>query len=114
MTFSDFREQSSPLFHALSIIKLVDLIIFYVAMFIYDFYTAKLPNALKDLFKKISNRHAHNTRLASRQSYSLPSVRTNYGKFNLRFIGAKIWNTISDDKKECQNILSRKQLSPTF
>ena len=29
----------------------------------------------------------------------LPSVRTNYGKFNLRFIGAKIWNTISDDKK---------------
>ena len=32
-------------------------------------------------------------------SFSLPSVGTNYGKFNLRFIGAKIWNTISDDKK---------------
>ena len=65
----------------------------------YDFHTAKLPNAFEDLLKKISNRHAYNTRLASGQSYSLPSVRTNYGKFNLRFIGAKIWNTISDDKK---------------
>ena len=50
--FSDFHEHSSPLFHALSIIKLVDLIFFYVAMFMYDFYTAKLPNAFKDLFKK--------------------------------------------------------------
>ena len=52
ITFSDFREHSSSLFHALSIIKLVDLIFFYVAMFMYDFYTAKLPNAFKDLFKK--------------------------------------------------------------
>ena len=99
ITFSDFRKHSSPLFDALSIIKLIDLIFFYVAMFMYDFYTAKFPNAFEDLFKKISNRHAYNTSLASRQSYSLPSVRTNYGKFNLRFIGAKIWNTISDDKK---------------
>ena len=51
------------------------------------------PNAFKDLFKKVSNRHAYNTRLIVRQTYSLPSVITNYGKFNLRFIGAKIWNT---------------------
>ena len=99
ITFSDFREHSSFLFHALSIIKLVDLIFFYVAMFMYHFYTAKLPNAFKDLFKNVSNRHAYNTRLAARQTYSLPSVRTSYGKFNLSFIGAKIWNTISDDKK---------------
>ena len=49
ITFSDFREHSSPLFHALSIIKLIDLIFFYVAMFMYDFYTAKLPSAFKDL-----------------------------------------------------------------
>ena len=99
ISFSDFREHSSPPFHALSIIKFIDLIFFYVVMFMYDFYTAKLPCAFKNLFKKISNRHACNTRLASKQSYSLPSVRSNYGKFNLRFIGAKIWNTISDDKK---------------
>ena len=49
--------------------------------------------------KKVSNIHAYSTRLAARQTCSLPSVRTNYGKLDLRFIGAKIWNTISDDKK---------------
>ena len=38
--------------------------------------------------------------------------QTNYGKFNLRFIGAKIWNTISDDKKRIPKH-SRKQLSPS-
>ena len=82
-------------------------------MFMYDFYTAKLPNAFKDLLKKVSNIHAYNARLAARQTYYLPSVRTKYYKLNLRFIGAKIWNTVSADKNECQNIISRKQLSPT-
>ena len=52
ITFSDFREHSGHLFHALRIIKLFNLTFFYVAMFMYDFYTAKLPNAFNDLFKK--------------------------------------------------------------
>ena len=49
--------------------------------------------------------HTYNTRLAARQTYSLPSARTNYGKFSLRFIGAKIWNTIPDDKKNVKTFL---------
>ena len=56
-----------------------------------------MPNAFRDLFSNVNNIHSYNTRLAARQPYYLPSVKTNYGKLNLRFIGAKIRNTISDD-----------------
>ena len=32
-------------------------------------------------------------------TYVIPKVRTNYGTFNIRFQGAKVWNDISDDLK---------------
>ena len=31
--------------------------------------------------------------------YTLPKVRTNYGKFNIRFKGPKVWNSISENYK---------------
>ena len=40
-----------------------------------------------------------NTRLSSKMTYVIPQVRTNYGTFNIRFQGAKVWNDISDDIK---------------
>ena len=32
-------------------------------------------------------------------TYIVPQVRTNYGTFNIRFQGAKVWNDIIDDIK---------------
>ena len=32
-------------------------------------------------------------------TYAIPKVRTNYGIFNIRFQGSKVWNAISDDIK---------------
>ena len=80
-------------------------------MFMYNFYTAKLPNAsdFKDSFKKVSNIRTYNARLAAIHKHipfcDLSSVGTNYeqyGKLNLRFVGAKIWNTISGATKKNQ------------
>ena len=31
--------------------------------------------------------------------YTLPKVRTNYGIFNIRFKGPKVWNSISENLK---------------
>jgi len=30
----------------------------------------------------------------------LPKVRTNFGKFNIKYSGAKIWNTIDESIKD--------------
>ena len=38
--------------------------------------------------------HQYATRLAFKKSYYLQKARTNYGKFNICFSGAKLWNAI--------------------
>ena len=43
-------------------------------------------------------------------TYALPITRTNYGIFNIRYQGAKIWNAISDNIK----LLSPKQFKEKF
>ena len=43
--------------------------------------------------------YQYNTRLANKETYYLPKIRTTYGKFNIRFLGVKIWNDIQDDYK---------------
>lgn len=50
-------------------------------------------------FNPVRNVHSYNTRLSSRMTYAISKARTNYGIFNIRFQGAKVWNDISDDIK---------------
>ena len=38
-------------------------------------------------------------RSAANQSYYLPRARTNYGIFNIRFQGPKVWNSLGKDIK---------------
>ena len=91
MTFTNFHEQSSPIFRKLNIIKLDDLISYHIAVFMYRFNNSLLPSAFDAFFSN------YNTRSAAKQSYYPPKGRTNYGKFNIRFQGPKIWNS-TDDK----------------
>ena len=50
-------------------------------------------------FIQVNKKHNYNTRSVSSLFYTLPKVRTNYGIFNLRFKGPKVWNSISDKLK---------------
>ena len=50
-------------------------------------------------FSSISSKHNYNTRLASKSTYYVDHVRTNYGKFNLHFSGPSIWNNLDKDLK---------------
>ena len=50
------------------------------------------------------------TRLASRSSYTLPPIRTNNGKFSIKFQGAKIWKSLSDETKSLHRLAFKKTL----
>ena len=54
------------------------------------------------------SKHQYNTRLASKSTYSLPPVRTNYGKFRITYIGPQIWNGI-DESFKTLSLLTFKQ-----
>ena len=99
ITFSGFRAHTSPLYKQLGILKLTDLVIFHNALFMHDFHSKKLPSAFNDFFTMVRDRHDYNTRFAAKQSFCIPNVRTNYGKFSLRFQGPMAWNEIDTSIK---------------
>ena len=65
-------------------------------------------------FIKVNEKHSYNTRLASKMSFSLPQVRTNYGKFNIRFTGVKVWNYIDDKLKTLKKSAFKKKLKDSL
>ena len=100
MTFSSYYEHTNLLFIKLEILKIHDLVIYHNALFMYDFHSDNLPDTFNTFFLPVNHTHNYNTRLASRSSYSLSRIRTNYGKFNIRYSGAKLWNDIDDETKK--------------
>ena len=63
---------------------------------------------------EVTNIHKYNTRLAAKQSYYLPFVRTNYGKFNIRFEGPSIWNCIDKDTKLSSKTMFKKKIQARY
>ena len=77
-------------------------------MFIYDFHSNTLPSVFHDFFIPISNIYTYKTRLASKRSFYIAKIRTNYGKFNIRYAGAIIWNKINDELKKSKRSAFKK------
>ena len=113
-TFSKFDAHSSPIFKYLNIIKLPDLYVLYTTIFMHKFHYQKLPSAFNHYFTAVNETHAYNTRLASKQSYSLPKTRTNFGIFNIRYQGPKIWNSLDETDKKLLDFQLRKKLKIHF
>ena len=99
ITFSKFDDHSSPLFKQNSILKLIDLATFHVSLFMFKFHNKLLPAVFDNCFISASKEHNYNTRLFSQLTYSLPRVRTNYGKLIYNSLGIKVWNSLSSDLK---------------
>ena len=99
ITFSKRDAHSSPLFSQLGLIKLMDLVSIHTALFMFQYHHNLLPKAFDNFFLSISSKHNYNTRLASKSTYYINRVRTNYGKFNLHFSGPSIWNNLDEELK---------------
>ena len=51
------------------------------------------------IFKSVSCVHEYNTRFSVNQTFFTLKARTNYGIFNIRSQGTKIWNSIAESTK---------------
>ena len=99
-------------------LKVSDLLYLYCALFMYGYYSNRWPLIFNDFLKSIKKVHQYQTRLASKISYHLPKARTNYGKFNIRFFGAKVWNSIEESleskSRTCFKILLKESLISNY
>jgi hypothetical protein len=55
-----------------------------------------------------------NTRSLATQSYYLPKIRTNYGRFNVRFQGPIVWNAIDFHVKSLSFKKFKKYIKQDF
>ena len=75
------------------------MIHFQNAMFMFDFHFGNLPSIFDGFFKNVTEFHQYKTRLAAKKALYIPKIRTNYGKFNIRYSGTKTWNSIDNNLK---------------
>lgn len=99
ITFSRFDDHSSPLFKKLKILKLQDIVKLYTLTFMFKFHNQLLPSIFTSFFIPNNVIHNYETRLATNKSYYIQRARTNYGIFNIRFQGPKLWNSIEENLK---------------
>ena len=47
-------------------------------------------------YVSVSSVHLYNSRLASKSTYYINTIKSNYGKFNIRFAAEKVWNHLDE------------------
>ena len=100
ITFSKYNNHTNLIFINLNIVKLHDLVYLNTALFMCDFYHGNLCESFISFFLEVSKKHSYSTRLAFTSSYSIPKIKTIYGKFNIRLVGTRTWNLISEQTKK--------------
>ena len=110
ITFSSYLDHTNPIFVRLKYLNFMTLYIFIMQFLCMNITLVICQVYLILFFTKVKERHSYNTRLASKSSLSLSRVRTNYGKFNIRFSGAKVWNSIDEQIKKLSKARFKKEL----
>ena len=114
ITFSDIDAHTSSLFFELKLLKLQDHFKLQTLYFMHQFFIGKLPKIFDSFFIKTSDKHNVNTRFATRTTFYVPKIRTNYGKFNIRYNGPILWNETDERFKILTPHSFKKELSMHF
>ena len=75
----------------------------------FQYSKGNLPVNFDVYFNPTCNTHLYNTRVASRSFFSLPLIRMNYGLFDIRFCGPKLWNNIDELLKSLTEFSFKKE-----
>lgn len=69
------------------------------ALLMYHYHHNLLPSSFENVFQTVASNHSYNSRLASKSTYYINTIKTNYGKFNFPFAAAKVWNHLDESLK---------------
>ena len=113
---------SNPIFSHLKILKVTDVFKLQISKFVFKCINHLTPNNFHDWFKMNSTVHGHRTRYnydinknLFHNKISLYYVRTsNYGLKQIRFNGAKIWNSLPQHIMNAPSLASFVKTSKAY
>ena len=65
----------------------------------YHYYDNLLPSSFPNVFQTVASMHSYHTRLASKSTYYINTIKKNHGKFNIHFAAVKVWNHLDKSIK---------------
>ena len=108
ITCSPYRAHTEPLFVANQLLTVYDINVYTVGIFMYNTITSDEPTLFTSFFIQNDDVHEHATRTA--QNLHLPPWRINIRKFNIRYNGAIVWNSLPAYIKQSQSLMIFKRV----
>ena len=68
--------------------------------FMHKFNNKKLPNSYNNYFRKVGQVRKRVTRASDRKDLVVTRCKKKVGEKSIKFVGAKLWNTLPSDLKE--------------
>ena len=106
--FAHKRENATVYFNLLGILTIDNAFKLKVAIFTFKIINDQICHVFANSISTASSRHSYNTRFSSRQNFSRPKIRTNYGKHTFQFAASQIWETIDCNIKQSNSASSFK------
>ena len=100
--FAYSRENATPYYNLLGILKFENVYKFKVALFIHKILndSRNIPTISHRTLTQASELHTHNTRFAANLNFHRPRANNNYGTSTFSFVSSKLWETIPTDFKK--------------
>ena len=97
MSFSDFKEPSSPLFKEWKILKIKDIVEIQNCLLSYSFLKGKLPKSFDNFFLRCSDIHSNPTRFSRSECLYMPRFKSvKYGLNSITNICVNSWNKLTE------------------
>ena len=94
ISFSDFRDSSSPLFKKWKILKISDIVELQNCLLSHSFLNGKLPSSFETFFQRCSDVHNAPTRFSKSECFYMPRVKSvKYGMNSITSACIHSWNT---------------------
>ena len=104
--FARKRENATVYFNLLGILTIDNAFKLKDAIFTFKIINDQICHVFANSISTASSRHSYNTRFSSRQNFSRPKIRTNYGKHTFKFAASQIWETIDCNIKQSNSASS--------
>ena len=116
MSFSDFKEPSSPLFKEWKILKIKDIVEIQNCLLSYSFLKGKLPKSFDNFLQRCSDIHSNPTRFSRSESLYMPRFKSvKYGLNCITNVCVNSWNKLTEmliEMFESHSTQSQHQIIP--